>query len=294
MDVQSVLGDVPVAKFVADYWRRLPLALSGSARGACELGNGNALGAILAAEGADVMAARDGQRYDGPRPIDLSQAQALSGDGYTIVVRHAERHHQGLAELAQSFEATFCGPVDVQMFATPPSSRGFSWHYDAEDVFILQTTGEKEYGLRKNTVNPWPLEETLPEDMQYEREQMPLMRVTLRAGDLLYIPCGYWHHADASKSSETAISLAIGVMSRSAMDVFDFLRRRLVESLMWRQRLPVRGPATPMSREELEAAYRELFAQLGADLTRMLADSRLASEFIESQSHANRERSAET
>jgi len=37
-----------------------------------------------------------------------------------------------------------------------------------------------------------------------------------------------------------------------------------------------------------------LFAQLGADLTRMLADSRLASEFIESQSHANRERSAET
>ncbi len=78
-----------------------------------------------------------------------------------------------------------------------PGTPGFSWHYDAEDVFIIQTAGEKEYSLRKNTVNPWPLEETLPADMQYERELMPLMRVLLRGGDLLYIPCGYWHKAEA-------------------------------------------------------------------------------------------------
>jgi hypothetical protein len=53
-----------------------------------------------------------------------------------------------------------------------------------------------------------------------------------------------------------AISLAVGVMSRSAMDVYEFLRRRLVESLVWRQRLPIVGPA---SREELEATYAHLF-----------------------------------
>ena len=125
--------------------------------------------------------------YRGPLPKDAAGARALGDEGYTIFIRHAERHHPGLAELAREFEATFLGPVNIHVFATPAGAPGFSWHYDAEDVFIIQTAGEKEYSLRKNTVNPWPLEETLPEDMQYEREQMPLMRVLMRGwGFALY------------------------------------------------------------------------------------------------------------
>jgi ribosomal protein L16 Arg81 hydroxylase len=167
------------------------------------------------------------------------------------------------------------------MFATPPGMAGLSWHYDAEDVFILQTTGEKEYSLRKNTVNPWPLEETLPEDMHYEREIMPLMQVTLRPGDLLYVPCGYWHKADAANSTETAISLAVGVMSRTAMDIFDALRPRLLNSLLWRQRLPVRTFAAGTRLNEIKSAYAALFAQLGEDLLKRLLDERFAREFFE-------------
>lgn len=162
--------------------------------------------------------------------------------------------------------------MDVHIYATPPNSFGFSWHYDAEDVFILQTTGAKEYFLRKNTVNPWPLEETLPTDMRYERELMPLMRVLLRAGDLLYIPCGYWHRAQTGADSEVALSLAIGVMSRSAISIFDRLRSELLDSLLWRQRLAVTGHLTP---EEAEVVYRRLLDDLAADITKRLTDTRM-------------------
>jgi ribosomal protein L16 Arg81 hydroxylase len=281
MDLQSLFGDVPLAKFVAEYLHRLPFALAGSARGACELGTWSALGVMLADAGEDSFAIRAGQWYEGEAPQNAEAARALTDDGYTVFVRHAERHHAGLAELAAAFEATFLGPVNVHVFATPAGAPGFSWHYDAEDVFIIQTAGEKEYSLRKNTVNPWPLEETLPEDMRYEREQMPLMRVLLRAGDLLYIPCGYWHKAEAKGAGDPAISLAVGVMSRSAMDVYDFLRRRLVQSLVWRQRLPLVGAASPMSRDELQATYRHLFEQLADDLAKTLADPRLSADFLE-------------
>jgi 50S ribosomal protein L16 3-hydroxylase len=279
MDVQSLFGDVPVAKFVHEYLHRLPFALDGSARGSCELGGWDALGVILAAEGAEVMVVREGRQANDKAPANVEEARALSRKGHTIVVRHAERQHAGIATLARAFEETFRGPVDVQMFVTPASSGGFSWHYDAEDVFILQTAGEKEYGLRKNTVNPWPLEETLPQDMRYEREIMPLMRVTLKTGDLLYVPCGYWHRADAAKSEETAISLAVGVMSRSAVDVFDGLRREILDSLLWRQRLPLGPPASARSAEEAEATYRELFAGLANDLAKRLGDPRFMAEF---------------
>jgi len=308
MEMQSLFGDVPVAKFVAEYLHRLPFSLAGSARGACGLGTWDAVGAMLADAGEDAFAVRGGEWHEGEAPRDAAAARALCDEGYTIFVRHAERHHTGLAALARAFKQTFLGPVNIHVFATPAGAPGFSWHYDAEDVFIIQTAGEKEYSLRKNTVNPWPLEETLPADMRYEREQMPLMRVLLRAGDLLYIPCGYWHKADAKglpherggqspfsqsrkwgltpeqkKATDpgTAVSLAVGVMSPTAMNVYDFLRQRLVESLVWRQRLPLVGPASGLSAEELEATYGHLFKQLADDLAKTFADPRLISDFLE-------------
>jgi ribosomal protein L16 Arg81 hydroxylase len=290
MNVETLLGDFGLARFVAEYLHRLPLALAGAAGGVKELGTWSVVGEILAGDSPDVMLVRGGERLDARRPGDEREARALSDAGYSIVVRHAERHHAGTAELARSFETAFCGPVDVQMFVTPPGRAGFTWHYDAEDVFILQAAGSKEYGLRKNTVNPWPLEETLPADMRYEREIMPLMTVNLAAGDLLYVPCGYWHRADASGSTEAAISLAVGVMSRTGVDVFDFLRRRVVDSLLWRQRLPIVGEASPVSAEEVEAAYRELFARLGEDLRKMLGDGQVLEECLAMQSSARETR----
>ena len=56
-------------------------------------------------------------------------------------------------------------------------------------------------------------EETLPADMKYEREQMPLLKCPLAAGDWLYIPAGYWH---MGHSEEASLTLSIGVMSPTA------------------------------------------------------------------------------
>src|SRR5205085_7566357 len=130
--------------------------------------------------------------------------------------RHAELHDEQLAELASSFAKDFAAAVNIHVYCTPAGEYGFGWHYDAEEVFLIQTLGRKEYSLRKNTVHPWPLEETLPSDMRYEREIMPLMRCELAASDWLYIPSGYWH---MGKSLETSITLAIGIQPHSAIEV---------------------------------------------------------------------------
>ncbi|RIK76321.1 MAG: hypothetical protein DCC67_14055 [Planctomycetota bacterium] len=269
MNAQDVFGDYPLAKFIDGFLHRLPFALKGAAGSACPLGDWPTLEAALSGGSADVLVARDGERCAAQPPGDLAAARRLIAEGCTIVVRHAERYHGELDALAGSFAATFGGPVDVQMFVTPPGRSGFGWHYDAEDVFIMQIAGDKTYSLRKNTVNPWPLAETLPVDMQYEREIMPLMQVTLRGADLLYIPCGYWHRTCAG-GSEVAVSLALGVMSRTAIDVFDALRPRLAESLPWRQRLPVLAGEGAVAKEQLAARYAQLFDDLANDIAHEL------------------------
>jgi ribosomal protein L16 Arg81 hydroxylase len=250
------------------------------ARELSPLGTWSTLAELLRYPGVDLMVVRDGRRYDGPDPKTLAEARTLSDEGYTILVRHAERIHPRLAEIAAAFGRDLGGAVDVHLYATPPGRHGFSWHYDAEEVFILQTTGQKEYSLRKNTVHPWPLVETIPPDMQYERELMPLMKVLLSAGDWLYIPGGYWHWADAAESLDTAISLAVGVMSPVAIDVLDFLRPRLTESLLWRQRLPVTTAASAETPDQLESRYREICTQLADDLSRILRDEEVVRDLV--------------
>jgi 50S ribosomal protein L16 3-hydroxylase len=280
MLIQDFFGSLPFEHFVAENLHRVPLALPNACPSVIPVGTWATLETLLAGDEADVMVVQRGERYSGPLPKDVSAAQSLCDEGCTILIRKAERHNSQLAAIAQTFGESFQAPIDVHLYATPGGSFGFSWHYDAEDVFILQASGEKEYFLRKNTVNPWPLEETLPNDMKYEREIMPLMRVVLRAGDLLYIPCGFWHRAQTVEGSEVAFSIAVGVKSRSAMDIYELLRSDLLNSLTWRQRLPVN---VDNAQSNVARAYKHMLLQLATDVAQTLTSAtfleRVVNEF---------------
>jgi len=275
MDLQTLLGPRTLAAFLAEYWHRLPYSAAGQAAALCPLATWDVLERLVPRADADVLICRRNERCAGPPPRTADAVRPLADAGYTLLVRHAERHDEQLAAVAAAFARDLAGPVNIHLYCTPPGEFGFGWHYDAEEVFIVQTVGRKEYSLRKNTVNPWPLEETLPADMRYEREIMPLMRCELAAGDWLYIPSGYWHRGDAR---ELAISLAIGVQPTTAVDLLDFLRHRALNSLLWRQRLPVAGPADQSA--EAAAALRAIFQELARDLERQLRDPVVIGQFL--------------
>ncbi len=280
MALERLLGEMPVAEFVQTHLHRVPLARPHGAREFIPLADWDLVERVLAQPGVDAMVARDGALREGAPAgaPGYAEMRRLHEEGWTLGVRNAEKHDPALARLAEEFRADFAAPINVHLYVTPPAARGFDWHYDAEDVFILQTRGSKEYRLRKNTVNPWPLEETLPRDMRFEREVMPAIGCTLAAGDWLYIPPGYWHMAKSA--GETSISLAVGVMSFSALDVFDALRARLLHSIVWRQRLPPLGRVCPLPPDRLLAHVRDLFERLGEDLGRSMAGERFLREFL--------------
>jgi len=277
MVLAQLLGSVPPATFMQEHFLRLPFALAGGCRDFTHCGDWPTVERVLSSPEADVIVGSAKQRYEGPLPKSLEEARPLLEQGLTVGVRHAERHEDSLAQLATAFAADFFAPIDIHLYGAPAGQPGFGWHYDAEDVFVLQTTGKKEWWLRKNTVNPWPLVETLPRDMKYEREIMPAMRCLLAAGDWLYIPAGYWHRTE---SLEESISLSVGIESPSALSVFDFLRPKLLESFRWRQRLPPAGASAVASERELLAQYQALFQELGADLAKILSQEKTAAGFL--------------
>jgi 50S ribosomal protein L16 3-hydroxylase len=280
MILERLLGGTAGSVFVAQHYLRLPFARQGGARDFTHLAGWTVLERLLASPSADVLVSRAGEPWSGTTPILFAEAQRLHAEGYTITVRHAERHDAGLRELAAAFQRDFQAAVNIHLYCTPAQQHGFGWHFDAEEVFILQTEGSKRYYLRKNTVQPWPLVETIPADMGYPREIMPMLECALRAGDWLYIPSGYWHMAKAPKDS---VSLSVGLMAPSGIDAFDFLRRRLLGELRWRQRLPLVGAASPCSPDERLALYHARFRELAEDLARLLGDEEFARSFLASR-----------
>ena len=67
-----------------------------------------------------------------------------------------------------------------------------------------------------------------------------------------------------------------------------FLKRELLSSIAWRQRLPVLGAVNPASPEDLLRDHRSILTDLGRDLSRLLSDEALARRFLEERRSGNR------
>jgi 50S ribosomal protein L16 3-hydroxylase len=206
------LGSSTLEWFLASHFQRDPLVRPSSAAAAVPLLTWDTVTRLVLAQ-ADALVVRDGILRSDLEPSTVAAAEALLRTGHTLVFRGCEQHDPALRGLAEAFDADLEGEIAVQVFATPAPHGSFGWHYDCEDVFIVQTAGTKEYRLRRNTVNPYPTLDAMPRDMHFERETAPMLACTLIAGDWLYIPRGWWHRAFATVNS---LSISIGVLSPAA------------------------------------------------------------------------------
>lgn len=265
--LETLLGDFSTSNFFDDYYLRLPFSLPSRAVPFRHLGTWEVLREILLQPLADVLVGRGGERWKGSSCPSPDLARELLQQGFTIGARHVQRYHAGLEALAKDFENVFHAPVDIHLYGTAGGQLGFGWHYDAEEVFVLQTEGEKRWQLRKNTVNPWPVLEALPRNQDYERELMPVLDCSLSAGDWLYIPSGYWH---ATQAGNESFSLSIGIRPETALDLLDYLRHSLLSNLEWRQRLPV--PHGSLSEQEfVKSRLQKVAAELGTQLPQLIS-----------------------
>jgi hypothetical protein len=210
--LRRLIDDPVIDAFPEASWRRGPVVRSGTAAGVVPFMGWPGLDTLLEAH-PDLLVVRDGILQPAVDSLTGPEARAWFAHGWSIVVRGCDEIDPGLRLLAQAFVAALGGEAAVQVFATPASRGSFGWHYDCEDVFIVQTVGIKEYRLRENTVNPSPTLDAMPRDMHFERETTPVLECALIPGDWLYIPRGWWHRAFAIRDS---LSISVGLLGDDA------------------------------------------------------------------------------
>ena len=202
------LSRMSVSSFTRDYLRTQPYASPSSASRAMPIFSWDTLDQLLTRKPPDVLVVARGKMLELPIPKNLSEALDLLTSGAGLVIRRAEKVDDGVAGLAASVTQHIPGDVHVQLIVTPAGTYGFGWHYDDEDVFIVQTEGSKDYFFRDNTVERERPSGTAPDFTRFGNEASPVGTVGLVAGDWLYIPARWWH---AAKCIEDSLSISLGI-----------------------------------------------------------------------------------
>lgn len=271
--LEQLLGENPNNTFLDKHFTRLPFSKPQGAIEFTNLLNWKTVEDILSAGKSVLRIVQDGRVIKDYVELSYTEAKEHHNKGHTLLLRFAEKSDQRLMDLAQDFKKSFYSDVDIQLYCTPEGHNAFGWHYDVEEVFIIQTKGSKAYSIRPNTIHPNPLVRSIPKDLGYEQEKTPIeIKVTLEEGDWLYIPSGWWHIARTQKES---MHISIGIMPSSAVDIVDYLPKHLVQNAFWRTRMPIHKEFT--NSEDEIAFYQDAMAKLGKDLSTQLSSR----EFIE-------------
>lgn len=139
--------------------------------------------------------------------IDLVRVRNEFVDGYTIVLNGLQRYVPAIASLAHAIDVELNFETQVNAYITPPESQGFAPHYDDHDVLILQIQGSKTwYVYERADVSPRDLRRR---DVFDAADLPPPTNLRLEAGDVMYLPRGRVHAAEANAAPSIHLTLGI-------------------------------------------------------------------------------------
>lgn len=204
--------------------------------------------------------------------------------GYTVIANAVRQNHAPVARLAMSMENELQHRVDTNMYLTPPAAQGFPPHIDQHDTFLVQIEGTKRWSI-------WKPDQELPltgsTEFDNPPQHAPDLTVDLSAGDLLYIPHGWWHCGVTS--DDLSLHLTFGVISLKWIDLLLASIRLMADGdVRLRRSLPLAGTQSfDQMVDELSTTASGLLAGLSViqqrtDVSRHVAEVLLADR-IDSQ-----------
>lgn len=143
--------------------------------------------------------------------------------GATISWNSVNHFHAGLRELTRMLATRFAIRSDVVAFLTPAGRQGFVPHHDPVDLFIIQIEGTKHWKLwRPPAVRHGDLAHYKQEDLGE-----PVLEMSLRPGDVLYLPFNTPHVAVAEE--QMSLHLSVMVRPRKWSDLLSLTVGRLLD-----------------------------------------------------------------
>ncbi|TCZ66102.1 cupin domain-containing protein [Roseicella aquatilis] len=159
--------------------------------------------------------------------------------GASVVLNDVDSLTPGLAAVSQALESAGLGKAQGNVYISWQSHKAFPSHYDTHDVWAVQVEGEKTWNVWEGRAD-WPIPHPAfrTEGQAHHEQAKGRLRekVLLKAGDLLYLPRGWYH--DALAEAPASVHVAFGMHAPLGMDVLNILHERALYDVEFRKPLP--------------------------------------------------------
>ncbi|MEU5330052.1 cupin domain-containing protein [Streptomyces parvus] len=267
--LESRLTGLSREEFARDVWARTA-SLTREASDFTDVFSPSAVDELISRRGLRtpfLRVAKDGatlpsSSFTAPAGVGATVADQLDdtalwrafADGATLVLQALHRTWEPVADLVSGLSTELGHPVQANAYVTPPQNRGFDAHYDVHDVFVLQIEGAKRWVVHEPVLpdplrdQPWTDHRAAVADRA--AHGTPHLDTMLRPGDVLYLPRGWLHSAQAQ--GEVSIHLTLGVHAWTRYALAEQLTRAALTTLgddpSMRRSLPLADPDEPAGR----------------------------------------------
>jgi lysine-specific demethylase/histidyl-hydroxylase NO66 len=247
--LERSIDPVSAEEFLAEHWERKPLVVAREEDGRFD--------DLLSIADVERLLCSGGLRYPGFRlvkagaKLDVSsyttnvpwRPAPFSGTaeigrvisdweaGATLVLQGLHLTWPPLAEFCRALEAELDHPAQANAYFTPRDAQGLPVHHDTHDVFSLQVAGEKRWFVYEPALE-LPLKDH-KNGPEHGEPVDPVLDVTLRPGDTLYLPRGWLHQA--ATSSTDSLHITVGVNVYTWLDAFKAALADCEEDLAFRR-----------------------------------------------------------
>ena len=182
-------------------------------------------------------------------------------EGATLVLQALQRTWDPIGRLVTTLNEELGNPVQANAYITPPQNQGFDDHYDVHDVFVLQIGGTKRWVIHEPVLadplrdQPWT---DRRDSVAAAAATEPAIDAVLEPGDVLYLPRGWLHAAQAQGEVSIHVTLGIHNWTRYAVaeEIAAAVLRELREVPDVRRSLPLgqQGPSAEIV-DEVKARF---------------------------------------
>jgi ribosomal protein L16 Arg81 hydroxylase len=295
LTLTDILSPIKPEEFLAEFWGRRSLYIPGDGKDFSSLVNRKSF--IRSAEDADCLEAwlADKERTKNAATIRIvpRQINALYEAGFTLCAKGLDKGSPILTALTKQAKKAlnYAGFVDIRGYLSGHGS-GATTHFDARHATTLQIEGEKVWRYALEPSMPFPPRNAImegPTPEYIKTEPVPRVRVlgldpslvapapdlefrevTLRPGDVLYLPPGTWHSAQAVGHS-LAINMAFnyGSVGTAIELAADLLYALMYSDPKWRGNVP--PFVGEVSDDVMPECVKNFFAERLDDLRQALA-----------------------